>query len=54
MVAEKKLNPPGDAVGLLPDGKINIGTPEQMKARFEEAQAESKEATEMVDAALKE
>lgn len=53
MVDEKK-HPPGDAVGLLPDGKINIGTPEQMRARFEEYQAESTDATEQVKAALAE
>lgn len=40
----KKEIPPGDAVGLLPDGGINIGPPEEMRKRFEQAQRESADA----------
>jgi hypothetical protein len=40
MVAPKK-NPPGDAVGLTPEGSINIGPPEEMKKTFEVGNAES-------------
>lgn len=48
MVAPKK-NPPGDAVGLTSDGSINVGSPEQMKARFEAGRAESAAAALAVE-----
>jgi hypothetical protein len=44
MVEKEKLILAGDPVGLLPDGSINIGTLEEMKAKFAAAKAESEAA----------
>lgn len=43
MVEPKKI-PAGDAVGFTVDGRLNIGTPDEMKKQFEEAKAESASA----------
>lgn len=44
--------PPGPAIGLLPDGSISAGTPEEMRARKEAAEIESEAAEQAVAAAL--
>lgn len=44
-----KEKPPAEAVGLMPDGSINIGTPEQMRAKMAAAAAENATAQAYAD-----
>ena len=40
--------PAGPAIGLLEDGSINIGTPEQMKVKWDQWQKEKAETDELI------
>lgn len=51
MVDDAKI-PPGPAIGQLPDGSINIGTPEQMRKRQQLSEIESNAAEKAVSEAF--
>jgi hypothetical protein len=47
--ARLKPIPAGDPIGLLTDGSINIGTPEQMKPKWDEWQRKQAEIDKYVE-----
>jgi hypothetical protein len=47
---KEDLIPPGDAIGLMDDGSINIGPPEVMLPKMAAARRETEEAIATVEA----
>lgn len=43
-MTEKQKPSYDGGIGVLPDGTLNIGTPDQMKEKFDEAKLEAEEA----------